>query len=140
MNTRAAAAGLAVLAALTVGLGSAGATAGRSQAPSQVGMALTEWKLVPSRSIVPAGKVTFRVANRGTLAHEFVVLRTDRRAGALPVKGGKAIETGLKGELSNVAPGKVRSLTLSLKPGKYVLICNLLGHYKAGQYAALRVR
>ena len=61
-------------------------------------------------------------------------------AGALPVKGGRAVETGFKGELSNVAPGKVRSLTLSLKPGKYVLICNLLGHYKAGQYAALRVR
>ena len=131
--------GFALLAALTVGLGTAGATAGRSQARS-VGVVLSEWKLVPSASSVPAGKVTFRVVNRGTIAHELVVLRTDRRPGALPVKGGKAVETGFKGELSNVGPGKVRSLTLSLKPGKYVLICNLLGHYKAGQYAALRVR
>ena len=140
MNTRTAAAGLAALAALTDGLGTAGATAGRSQARSSVGVVLSEWKLVPSSSSVPAGKVTFRVANRGTIVHEFVVLRTDRRPGALPVKGGKAVETGFKGELSSVAPGKARSLTLSLKPGKYVLICNLLGHYKAGQRAALRVR
>ena len=139
MNTRTAAAALAALAALTVGLGTTGATAGRSQARS-VGVVLSEWKVVPSSSSVSAGKVTFRVANRGTIAHEFVVLRTDRRPGALPMKGGKAVETGFKGELSSVAPGKVRSLTLSLKPGKYVLICNLLGHYKAGQYAALRVR
>lgn len=103
MNTRTAAAGLAALAALTVGLGTAGATAGRSQARSSVGVVLTEWKLVPSSSSVPAGKVTFRVAHRGTIAHEFVVLRTDRRPGALPVKGGRAVETGFKGELSNVA-------------------------------------
>ena len=139
-NTRSAAAGLAALAALTVGLGTAGATAGRSQAPSLVGVVLTEWKLVPSSSSVRAGKVTFRVANRGTIAHELVVLRTDRRPGALAVKQARAVETGFKGKLANIAPGKVRSLTLSLKPGKYVLICNLLGHYKAGQYAALRVR
>ncbi len=132
--------GFAVLAALTVGLGAAGATPGRSQAPSPVTVVLTEWKLVPSATSVRAGKVTFRVRNDGAIVHELVVLRTDRRPGALPVKGGKAVETGFKGELSNVAPGKVRSLTLSLKPGKYVLICNLLGHYTAGQYAALRVR
>ena len=74
------------------------------------------------------------------MEHEFVVLRTDRPHNALPVKAAVAAETGRRGEISSIAPGKVRSLTLTLKPGKYVLICNLLGHYKAGQHAALRVR
>jgi len=140
INARTAVAGLAAFAALTVGLGTAGATAGGSQASSSVGVVLKEWKLVPSTSSVPAGKVTFRVVNRGTMEHEFVVLRTDRHHHVLPVKAAVAVETGRQGEISRIAPGKVRSLTLSLKPGKYVLICNLLGHYKAGQYAALRVR
>lgn len=140
LNARTAAAGLAALAALAVGLGTAGATIGRSQARPPVGVVLSEWKVVPSSSSVPAGKVTFRVANRGTMEHEFVVLRTDRHHHVLPVKAAVAAETGRQGEISSIAPGKVRSLTLTLKPGKYVLICNLLGHYKAGQYAALRVR
>ena len=139
-NARTAVAWLAAFAALTVGLGTAGATTGRAQARSSVGVVLKEWKLIPSAATVRAGKVTFRVANRGTMEHEFVVLRTDRHHHVLPVKAAVAAETGRQGEISSIAPGKVRSLTLTLKPGKYVLICNLLGHYKAGQYAALRVR
>lgn len=140
MKTRTAAVALSLLAALTVGLGTAGATPGRSQAPSAVTVVLSEWKLIPSVASVPAGKVTFLARNDGAIEHEVVVLRTDRRPSALPVTGGKAVETGLKGEIARVLPGQEKRLTLSLKPGKYVLICNLLGHYKAGQYAALRVR
>ncbi len=134
-----AAATLALLAALGVSLGTTAAAPARVQAPSNVSVVLKEWKLIPSSASVKAGTVTFLVKNDGTLDHEFVVLRSDRRPSALPVKGGQAVETGLRGEIPKVVPGQVRSLTLSLKPGKYVLLCNLLGHYKAGQYAALRV-
>ena len=70
----------------------------------------------------------------------FVALRSDRRAGGLPVKGGKAVETGRRGELSQIASGASKRLVLRLQPGRYVLLCNLLGHYQAGQFAALRVR
>jgi len=139
MKTKTTAVALSVLAALTVGLGAAGATPGRSQAPSKVGVVLSEWKLVPSATTLRAGKVTFRVKNDGAIEHEFVVLRTDSHHHALPVKKAVAVETGRQGEIPKIVPGQERSLTLSLKPGKYVLICNLLGHYKAGQYAALRV-
>jgi len=133
------AAALALLAALTVSLGTAGATPTRLQAPSKVSVVLKEWKLIPSSARIKAGKVTFLVKNDGALAHEFVVLRTDAHHHALAVKGGEAVETGLKGEIVKIVPGQKRSLTLSLKPGKYVLLCNLLGHYRAGQFAALRV-
>lgn len=105
-----------------------------------VAVALDEWKLVPSRVAVRAGRVTFVVRNDGSMAHEFVVLRSDRRARGLPVKGGKAVETGRRGELSQIASGVSRRLTLTLRAGRYVLLCNLLGHYQAGQFAALRVR
>lgn len=130
---------LAFAAVLTVGLGAAGAAPGHVQAPSKVGIVLKEWKVLPSSASVAAGKVTFQVRNTGAIEHELVVLRSDRRPNALPVKSGAAVETGLRGEIAKVSPGQQRTLTLNLKPGKYVLICNLLGHYKAGQYAALRV-
>ena len=130
---------LAFAAVLTVGLGAAAAAPGRVQAPAKVSVVLKEWKLIPSSTRVAAGKVTFRVKNDGALEHEFVVLRSDSHHHLLKVKGGEAVETGRKGEIPKVVPGQVRTLTLSLKPGKYVLICNLLGHYRAGQFASLRV-
>ena len=139
MKTRTAATALSLLAALTVGLGAAWATPGRSQAPSKVAVVLSEWKLVPSATALRAGKVTFRVRNDGAIEHELVVLRTDSHHHALAVKKAVAVETGKLGEIPKIVPGQERSLTLSLKPGKYVLICNLLGHYRAGQFAALRV-
>lgn len=105
-----------------------------------VAVVLDEWKLVPAQAAVRAGRVSFVVRNDGSMTHEFVVLRSDRRAGGLPVKGGKAVETGRRGELSQIASGVSRRLTLTLRPGRYVLLCNLLGHYQAGQFAALRVR
>ena len=140
MQTRTAAAAALALLATTGGLGSAGATPGRSQAPSKVAVLLSEWKLVPSATALRAGKVTFRVRNDGAIEHELVVLRTDSHHHALTVKKAVAVETGRQGEIPKIVPGQERSLTLSLKPGKYVLICNLLGHYRAGQFAALRVR
>lgn len=96
--------------------------------------------MIPSAKIVRAGKVTFLVKNAGTIEHELVVLRTERHHHALPVKGGRAVEMGLQGEVEELEPGESARLTIALKPGKYVLLCNLLGHYKAGQFAALRAR
>ena len=130
---------LALLAGLGVSLATAVAAPAASQAPSNVSVVLTEWKLTPSAAVIKSGKVTFVVKNDGTLDHEFVVLRTDAHHHAIAVKKGQAVETGLAGETKTVAPGQARTITLSLKRGKYVLLCNLLGHYKAGQYAALRV-
>jgi len=42
-------------------------------------------------------------------------------------------------EQSELGPGKSASATFDLSPGKYVLICNLRGHYKDGMYTALEV-
>ena len=43
------------------------------------------------------------------------------------------------GEISDLKPGAAGAITLSLKPGSYVLICNQSGHYKAGMVANLLV-
>ena len=43
------------------------------------------------------------------------------------------------GEASNLAIGANKTLTLTLKPGLYRLICNQPGHYKGGMRADLTV-
>ena len=105
-----------------------------------VAVTLIEWKLVPGQITVRPGRVSFIVRNAGTMDHEFVVLRSDRHHHGLRVTGGKAVETGRLGEIPLIPSGASKRITLRVPAGKYVLLCNMLGHYQAGQYAALRVR
>ncbi len=39
------------------------------------------------------------------------------------------------GEIADLKPGKTGKLTLNLKAGAYMLICNQPGHYKDGMVA-----
>ena len=43
------------------------------------------------------------------------------------------------GEVSELDPGKSGSLTVTLNPGKYLLICNDPGHYVSGMWAEFDV-
>jgi len=99
---------------------------------------LKEFSIAPSPAKVAAGKVSFSVANAGKIEHEFVVLRTNKQAGDL-LKGKEADEAGNVGEIGSVLPGQTKKLALNLRAGHYALICNLPGHYSAGQYADLTV-
>lgn len=108
-------------------------------AASTVKVVMKDRSFQSSTRTVPAGKVTFVVRNAGTMEHEFVVLRTDRHHHLLSVKGQQASEVGAKGRIVEFAPGQAKPLTLTLAPGKYVLLCNLPGHYKRGPFAALVV-
>ena len=98
-----------------------------------------EWSVKPAPASAKPGKVTFVVRNAGKLAHEFVVLKTNIAPGKLPIKGSRAAEPGRVGKLAQFKPGATKRLTLTLKAGKYVLICNVPAHYKAGQFGAFRV-
>jgi uncharacterized cupredoxin-like copper-binding protein len=91
---------------------------------------------------VAAGTVTFAVSNVGAMPHQMVVLKTDVAADKLPAgDGGKASEEGRVGATTDIAPGgDDQYLTFDdLEPGKYVLICNVPGHYGLGQYASFEV-
>jgi uncharacterized cupredoxin-like copper-binding protein len=125
---------------------SAPATQSQSPAPASAAPAvgrstravLKEYSIAPTPGKAAAGKVSFTVANAGKIEHEFVVLRTNKSAGDL-LKGKEANEAGNVGEIGSVLPGQTKKLTLNLKAGHYALICNLPGHYTAGQHADFTV-
>ena len=128
--------GAALVAVVPVGAASGSAAA---PAARPVPVRMTEWAIVPVPAAVPAGRIAFRVRNAGDDLHEIVVLRTDRRADALGT-GSTVPERGAVGEIERVPAGTVRILTLRLKKGHYVLICNLRNHYRRGMRAGFDVR
>jgi uncharacterized cupredoxin-like copper-binding protein len=107
--------------------------------PHRIGVGLREFAVDTTASTAAAGRVTFNVRNTGKVTHEFVVLRTAKPAGAL-LNGARADESGNVGETGDLKAGASKKLTLSLKPGHYALICNLPGHYRAGQHTDFTVR
>lgn len=97
-----------------------------------------EFKMSPSTTSVKAGSVTFKIKNKGALDHTFVIIKTSLGASKLPVKNEKVTLKPLK-DVGPFKPGKGGTLTLTLKPGKYVLYCNIKAHYSAGQRVAFTV-
>jgi uncharacterized cupredoxin-like copper-binding protein len=101
---------------------------------------LTEFKVAPAPKSVSAGKITFTVKNKGDMEHEMVVVKTTTAASKLKVSSGEASEKGSVGEVADIAGGKTKKLTLNLKKGHYVLLCNVKGHYQAGMHADFTVK
>lgn len=99
----------------------------------------SEFKLTATPTSASAGKVTFAVANEGNVVHEMVVVPAPNGAAGLKQPDGTGSETGSKGEVADLAPGKTARLTISLPAGKYVLLCNLPGHFASGMYADFTV-
>lgn len=175
-------AALAAFALIAAGCGSEGdATAGEPEAKTEAGTSsdhgadssgenaaatgggmvkvkLGEWFIKPMQDSVPAGKVNFKVKNVGSVEHEFVIVRTDKAAGKLPVSD-SVVDLEASGEVaggahapekagggakehdseSHLMPGMTASYNVDLKPGNYVLLCNIVGHYEAGQSAEFKV-
>jgi uncharacterized cupredoxin-like copper-binding protein len=96
------------------------------------------------KKTVPAGNVTFKVKNasRETL-HEMLVAPIASEATVLPfIEAENRVDeekSGGLGEVSELEPGKSGALTLELKPGLYILYCNVPGHYTAGMWTVLKV-
>jgi uncharacterized cupredoxin-like copper-binding protein len=97
-----------------------------------------------SRASVPAGPVTFEVTNSSKdTVHEMIVMYLADPSKPLPYLQSESRvdedKAGDKGEVSELDPGKSGSLTVDLKPGKYVLICNVPFHFTAGMWTTFEV-
>ena len=103
---------------------------------------LDEYKLIPDVASARAGAVRVKAKNVGDGEHELVVAASDLKPGELPTSDGDVDEDALDviGEVSETPPGKTGTTTLDLVPGKYVMFCNVPGHYAAGMYGRLNVK
>ena len=121
-----------------------GATATQPPAGSDgpsVAISLGEYTMTPGQPSVAAGDVTFRVANDGALDHEFIVIRSDAEPDGLPGAGvvdESAVEVLARTDL--IAGGGSTNLAVNLTVGRYLLVCNLPGHYSLGMVAAFSVQ
>ena len=100
--------------------------------------------MTTSAESVKAGSVTFEVTNKShDITHEFLIAPLTVPLSKVPYdeNQGKVKEAALKGlkELGDLDPGKSGKMTLRLKAGKYLLFCNLPGHFKAGMRYVLTV-
>jgi uncharacterized cupredoxin-like copper-binding protein len=97
------------------------------------------------KKTVPHGKVTFQVKNasKETL-HEMLISPIASETTVLPyIDNENRVDeekSGDLGEVSELDPGKSGALTLDLKPGLYLLFCNVPGHYAAGMWTTLKVQ
>ncbi len=107
---------------------------GGSGTPVQV----AEYKITMPTTLTP-GVHTFALTNTGTIPHELVIFETDLAANDLPLKAGGDVNEESP-ELHAVADsgdalkagGDQTVKTDALRPGHYVAVCNLPGHYRLG--------
>ncbi len=120
----------------------------------ELGESGSTYYVKPEQTTVDAGIVTFAVTNVGELYHEFIVYSNvdSVAAGELPINEEEdeadLVEGSIVGEAPYATPPIVPSdkkpgdadhrirgggwgaeLTVDLEAGKYILLCNLGGHY-----------
>ena len=93
---------------------------------------------------VKAGNVTFDVTNLSrSIVHEMIVVAVENPNAPLPYdyNAGQIPEKQVKmlGETEEMQPNAEKTITIDLKPGAYLLICNVPGHYAAGMWTPLTV-
>lgn len=95
-----------------------------------------EFSLVSSATRISAGEAIFTVINEGQLEHELVMVKTPKDAANLSPED--IVHGEEKGRVNehpeHQAPGETMRFRADLEPGHYVLLCNVAGHYQAGQY------
>jgi uncharacterized cupredoxin-like copper-binding protein len=108
-----------------------------------VAITLTDFKMTPAQTATSPGEIWFDVYNKSPVTHEFVVVRSDLPADALPLgEDGLSVDedqVDVMDELGEVATRDTAVLALDLHPGRYVFFCNLEGHYLGGMHGALEV-
>jgi uncharacterized cupredoxin-like copper-binding protein len=129
----------AMVCALGLGAAACSGSSALSIKGSRVDVTVKDFKIDTPAS-VPSGTVTFVVHGTGPMMHEFNVAWTDLGPKELPtaLDGTVADKTDtphfvhLK-EVEGIEMDGTKTLTVALEPGKrYVMYCNMEGHYQAG--------
>jgi hypothetical protein len=118
-----AAAGIALAAGTAASAGTVIVPTAGAARTTAVGVSEREYRIVAFRSRARRGVVNFNVTNRGEDTHDFAVFRSGTRLGT----------TG------DVRAGRRATLSVSLRPGRYRLLCTLTDHARKGMRANFTV-
>ncbi len=136
-------AGLLVPALALLGVGLAVHAHSVSARTPEIRVVERDFRIVAPKQVT-GGDVVVRVENRGPDDHELVMVRATK--GRLPVRS-DGLTVNEDGLLPRTAlsidpggPGSVRKVRLHLRPGYYILFCNMAGHFMAGMRTTLVVR
>jgi len=107
-------------------------------------MSMATMGITLNKTSVKAGWVTFDVTNDSkTIIHEMILSPVKKGETELPyLKDENRVDeekAGHLGEVSELDPGKGGSLKVDLKPGKYILYCNIPGHFIGGMFTFMDV-
>jgi uncharacterized cupredoxin-like copper-binding protein len=110
-----------------------------------VKVTISDGSMQVDQSSVPAGPVTFQVSIDGNMAHEINVLKTQLDPKSLPegTEPGVVDEAAVgdkAGEIEDIPPDMPQQDTFDMTSGRFVVICNLPGHYAKGEVATLVVK
>jgi len=141
-RSRPLAAAFALCALLAAGCGSSA----RNPTTSGTAIGVTErdFHIATTLGQVAPGDVTLQIHNAGPDEHELIVAPVHRRG--LPLRSDgftineEAIQNSEPGSINPQQPGHTTSLRLHLAPGRYLLFCNMEGHYMGGMHTELVVK
>ncbi len=126
--------------ALLVGCGRSAPT---TPSGTVIGVTEHDFHIASSIAYVNAGTVTLRIHNNGPDQHELIVAPV--RPDGLPLRSDgftvneEAIQNSEPGSINPQQAGGTTDLTMHLAPGRYVLFCNMEGHYMSGMHTVLVV-
>lgn len=112
--------------------------AGKDMSKVTMGIAL-------SADTVKAGEITFEVLNSSKdTIHEMIITRLRDLSRLFPYNSSESrIDedkmSDILGEVSELDPGKTAALRFDLVPGKYLLFCNIPGHFTSGMWTIFTV-
>ena len=136
--------GLSVLLAAAVA--GCGSSVGPRTAANSAVLPVSEkdFKISAPKS-VRAGNIQLVVRHSGPDDHEFILVRAPRD-GELPLRAdGLTVDEDAIEKTTAVAsepapPGTVSNLHVHLTPGRYLMLCNMSGHYRGGMHRTLVVQ
>ncbi len=107
-------------------------------------MSMATMGITLSAASAPAGTITFTATNDSKeTIHEMVLAPISDPSTPMPYDDAtmKVDEdaAGHLGEVAELDPGASGSLTLEMKPGTYILYCNIPGHFAMGMWVLFTV-
>jgi len=113
-----------------------------TQRPTALRVTERDFKISAPKQVA-SGNLDVTVDNKGPDDHELIIVRATTARLPLRSDGLTANEEKLSPitavTLEPAGPGTVRTFRLKLRPGRYVLFCNMAGHFMAGMRTTLVV-